>query len=105
MKDELMKRLIAKIDIEWQEYLQKVYKLPIEQVVLECSYKTIILEEFKGILEMYTENYFAEEQIEKMLQVDNLLEAIYVDWIRYDDDCESEYTHFIFDYWKNERLV
>lgn len=104
-KQKLMDELNKKMNKEWDEYLQNVYKLPIERVVLDCSYKTIMLEEFKNLISMDGEKYLSEKQIEKMLQLNDLLNTLYSYWLKVEDCCEDEYIRFIFDNWVKERLV
>lgn len=103
MKAELIKRLVNKVDGELNAYKKLLLQMSAEKIMAH-SYETVVKEEFCDILKYDTEKYLSEEKIEKLLKIDNLLDYLYQDWLKFEDNVIEEYEEFIFGYWSREEL-
>ena len=103
-KLDLLAQLQDKINGEYDEYKQNLYRMTVEEVILN-SYKTVMLNEFKEIINRFAGDYYEDWQLKKLLKVENLLELLYADWIEFDSDEQDIYKEFIFGgYWDWEYL-
>lgn len=97
-KNGLLAQLENKVNKEYTDYINSLYDLDAEEII-ECSYKTIMLGSFKNILSYDSGEYFDEWKISNLLEVENLLELLYADWLRFADSVYDEYKEFVFGYW------
>ena len=97
-KNGLLAQLENKVNKEYTDYINSLYDLDAEEII-DCSYKTIMLESFKNILSYDSGEYFDEWKISNLLEVENLLELLYTDWLRFADSVYDEYREFVFGYW------
>ena len=78
--------------------LDEFGRLDAEEII-DCSYKTIMLESFKNILSYDSGEYLNEWKISKLLEVENLLDLLYIEWLKFEDSVYDEYREFVFGYW------
>ena len=97
-KNTLLKQLGNKINKEYTDYINSLYDLDAEEII-ECSYKTVMLKSFKNIISYDSDAHLDEWQIAKLLKVENLLELLYADWLKYDDSEYAILGEFVFGYW------
>lgn len=97
-KNGLLAQLENKVNKEYTDYINSLYDLDAEEII-ECSYKTIVLGSFKNIISYDSDAHLDEWQIAKLLEVENLLELLYADWLRFADSVYDEYKEFVFGYW------
>lgn len=98
MKKRLYAELQVKIEREYGDYMDSLYHLSVEDVIGN-SYKTVIMSEFKGILENSSMESLGLAELEKIIQIDNLLEKLYNKWIGFDSDEIEVYKEFVFGNW------
>ena len=97
-KNGLLAQLENKVNKEYMDYINSLYDLDAGEII-KSSYKTIIFEEFKNILAYDAATYFDEWKISNLLEVENLLELLYIDWLKFEDSVYDEYREFVFGYW------
>lgn len=97
-KDGLLSQLENKVNKEYTDYINSLHDLDAGEII-DCSYKTIIFKEFKNILAYDAATYIDEWRISKLLEVENLLELLYIDWLKFEDSVYEEYKEFVFGYW------
>lgn len=97
-KNGLLAQLENKVNKEYMDYINSLYDLDAGEII-KSSYKTIIFEEFKNILAYDAATYFDEWKISNLLEVENLLELLYADWLKYDDSEYDILGEFVFGYW------
>ena len=97
-KLNLVVQLTKKVKREYESYIESLYKMAVDDII-NFSYKTVMMNELKTIIENYSCELLEEWQIELLLNIDNLLETLYYDWIHFDATEESIYKDFLFDYW------
>lgn len=97
-KNGLLSQLENKVNKEYTDYINSLYDLDAEEII-KCSYKTIMLENFKNIISYDSDSHLDECQIAKLLRVENLLELLYADWLKYDDSEYDILGEFVFGYW------
>lgn len=76
MKDQLIDRIYA----EHEEWLAELKKKPADEIVRK-AYEICYREEFISILECYN---FDDEEIEKLMQLPNILDILYDEWLKTD---------------------
>lgn len=82
-KTELIEKLKAKVNAEWKEYEEALYKMDVDSIIT-MSYETIMKEQICCVLEYETEDVLEEQQVEKLLSIDNLLDFMYHEWLNFD---------------------
>lgn len=97
-KTILLSQLENKVNKEYKDYIKSLRDLDAGEII-KSSYKTVMLENFKNILLCDSEEYFDERKISNLLEAENLLELLYADWLRFDDNVYDEYKEFVFGYW------
>lgn len=97
-KTILLSQLENKVNKEYKDYINSLRDLDAGEII-KSSYKTVMLENFKNILLCDSEKYFDERKISNLLEAENLLELLYADWLRFDDNVYDEYKEFVFGYW------
>lgn len=97
-KTIFLNQLEDKVNKEYTDYINSLYDLDAEEII-ECSYKTVMLKRFKNIISYDSDAHLDEWQIAKLLEVENLLELLYADWLKYDDSEYDILGEFVFGYW------
>ena len=98
--DNLVVKVQSKLNAELQSYERDLLKLSKETIVSQ-SYKTVIAQAIViRILSYYT---FSDEELQKMLKMDNLLEFLSQLWLRNDSTADtSAIVDIVYDELKNE---
>lgn len=97
-KTIFLNQLEDKVNKEYTDYINSLYDLDAEEII-ECSYKTVMLKRFKNIISYDSDAHLDEWQIAKLLEVENLLELLYADWLKHDDSEYDILGEFVFGYW------
>lgn len=82
-KIELIEKLKAKVNTEWKEYEDSLYRMDVDSIIT-MSYETVMKEQICCVLESETEDMLEEQQIEKLLSINNLLDFMYQEWLNFD---------------------
>ena len=99
----LIALLKDKITKEYDVYIEELRHKTVDEVI-ENSYKTTMLKEFKTCLESYTQFHLEDYQIKLLIGASNILERLYDHWLTYDSDEFEIYKEFVFDFWDWEAL-
>lgn len=94
-KTEFMENLKAKLDTEWKAYKKSLSKMDVDDVIYK-SYETTYREQIYCILESETEDRLEEQQIKRLLSIDNLLDFMYQEWMKTDVSDYDILTEVIF---------
>lgn len=99
----LIALLKDKITKEYDVYIEELRHKTVDEVI-ENSYKTTMLKEFKTCLESYTQFHLEDYQIKLLIGASNILEKLYEHWLTYDSDEFEIYKEFVFEFWDWEAL-
>lgn len=94
----LIALLKDKITKEYDVYIEELRHKTVDEVI-ENSYKTTMLKEFKTCLESYTQFHLEDYQIKLLIGASNILERLYDHWLTYDSDEFEIYKEFVFEFW------
>ena len=102
-KLNLAAQLTEKVQKEYDVYIESLYRMVVDEVI-NNSYKTVMMNELKILIEKYSCELLEEWQIELLLNIENLLETLFYNWIHFDSTEEDIYKEFVFGYWNREYL-
>lgn len=94
----LYAELQEKVGREYNEYIKSLHDMTADEII-EKSYETVMLQEFKTVIEKRAENRFGIDQLHRLLQIDNVLDTLYQDWLQFDSDEMDVYEEFVLGYW------
>lgn len=76
----MKEQLIDRIHAEHAEWLAELKQKPADEIIGK-AYEICYREEFISILENYN---FTDEEIEKLMQLHNILDILYDEWLKTD---------------------
>lgn len=92
----MLEQLIMRIEAEQEDYLKYIAKLSPESII-EKAYEICFREEIASIL---TATQFTDETIEKLMELDNIVKAIYEEWLATDCNMFGPIEELIADFCK-----
>lgn len=83
-QEEILRKLIAKIQNENEEYTKNLYSMPPEKII-KHSYETT----YKNEIVLFFENsepndFLSKKELYNLYNISNTLDAIYDKWLSYD---------------------
>lgn len=106
-KQGLLELLYRKNADEYITFKEQLRDYDVDTLIsADLAYEIVTKKDFMLIIEWCGEDFLTIEQIKKLLNVENLLEILYDDWLKYDDDgvIDGVYKEFIFGFWDWEAL-
>lgn len=96
-KKSLLEQLSEKIGKEHDNYIKSLYRMDADDII-KYSHKTVMLNEFVCVFDNEIDDTLEDFELQALINVENLLELLYKEWMRSGNDQYDIYKEFVFDH-------